>query len=140
MADKASDEFHHHEDGVEAHRNGESLAMADTMMVMPVAVAMPVMVAVSMAMTVPVSVMMIAIMVIVPMIMGVIMVAMSVLMRVSGGVARGGVAVIMSHRGSFRGCCVAQMSQCSRIRAFQDRRGGGVWTSWQLIRARCLQR
>jgi hypothetical protein len=76
--------------------------MADLMMVMPMSVAMP--------MTVTMSVVMAM--------MPVIMTAMIVVMVMPGmGFAsrsdgRGGV---MSHEGSFRRCCVAQMSHRSKI-------------------------
>jgi hypothetical protein len=129
MPDEAGDPLDHHEDGVEADRNGKGLAMADTMMVMPVAMTMAV---VMMAMGVPVPVAM-------SMVMIVIMVTIMVIMPVSGGVGMGIVGVIMSHKGSFRVCCVAQMSHCSRIRARQDRWSGAVWASWWLVRVRCLR-
>ncbi len=103
--------------------------MANAMMVMPVAMTMTMTMAVVMvAMGVPVSV-----------VMSMIMVTIMMIMPVSAGVAMGVMVVIMSHKGSFRGCCVAQMSHCSKIRVYQDRTVGAVWASWWRIRVRCLR-
>jgi len=104
MADEARHAFHHDEDGVQADRNGEGRAVADLMVVMPVAVSMPMVVSMMMA--------------VMPVVMAAMIVAMVmiVLQRGVGGVGVASVGGIMSHEGSFRRCCVAQMSHCSKIR------------------------
>jgi hypothetical protein len=97
MADHPGHDLGDHEGGVQPDRNGEGGAMAAAMMMMTVPVAMTV----SMPMMMVMMVMMVGVMV---------MVVVFIVARMGG---------IVIHYGSFRCCCVAQLSHRSRIQLRQ---------------------
>jgi len=103
MADHPGHDLGDHEGGVQPDRNGEGGAMAAAMM-MAVPMPVPMSMAVPVAMTVSMPMMMV-------MMVGVmVMVVVFIVARMGG---------VVIHYGSFRCCCVAQLSHRSRIQLRQ---------------------